>query len=209
MSIESMMPLNHLILCCLPLLLFAFNLSQHQGLSSESVLLIRWPKYWGFSFNISPSNEHPGLISFRMDWLDLLAVHGTLKSLFQHQSTKASVLHHSAFFMVQLLHPYMTIWTLVGKVISLLFNMQSRFVVAFLPGSKRLLFSWLQSPSVVILEPRNIKSVTISTFSPSICPEVMGLDAVIFILCMWHFKLAFLLFLLAHVSVCFIYATGI
>ena len=207
MSIELVVMLCNRLILYHPLLHLPSVFSSIRVFSSESALHIRWPKYW--SSSISPSNEHPGLISFRMDWLDLLAVHGTLKRLFQHQSTKASVLHHSAFFMVQLLHPYMTIWTLVGKVISLLFNMQSRFVVAFLPGSKRLLFSWLQSPSVVILEPRNIKSVTISTFSPSICPEVMGLDAVIFILCMWHFKLAFLLFLLAHVSVCFIYATGI
>ena len=193
------MPSNHLILCR-PLLHLPSVFSSIRVFSSESALHIRWPKYW--SFSISPSNEYPELISFRMDWLDLLAVQGTLKSLLQHPSTKASVLCHSAFFMVQLLHPYMTsgktialtIWTVVGKVISLLFNMQSRFVVAFLPGSKHILFSWPQSPSVVILEPKNIKSVSVSTFSPSICHEVMGLDAMIFVLCMWHFKLPFYFF---------------
>ena len=146
------MPCNHLILCR-PLLHLPSVFSSIRVFSRESALHIRWPKYW--SFSISPSNEYPGLISFRMDWLDLLAVQGTLKSLLQHQNTKASVLCHSASFMVQLLHPYMTsgktialtIWTVVGKVISLLFNMQSRFVVAFLPGRKPLLFSWPQSPS--------------------------------------------------------------
>ena len=129
----------------------ALNLSQHQGLFSESVLCIRWPKYWSFSFSISPSNEHSRLISFRMHWLDLLAVQGTLKSLLQHHSSKASVLQHSAFFIVQLSHPYMTTgkttaltkWTLVGKLMSLLFNMLSRLVIAFLPRSKHLLISWL------------------------------------------------------------------
>ena len=133
--------------------------------SNESVLCIRWPKYWSFSFNISPSNEHPGLISFRMDWLDLLAVQGILKSLLQYHSSKASILWRSAFFIVQLLHPYMTTgktiaftrWTFVGKVMSLLFNMLSRLVITFLPRSKRLLISWLQSPSAVILEPKKIK----------------------------------------------------
>ena len=138
------------------------NPSQHQVLSNESTLHMRWPKYWSFSFSISPSNEHPGLISFRMDWLDLPAVQGTHKSLFQHHSSKASILLHSAFFTVQLSHPYMTTgktialtrWTFVGKVISLLFNMLSRLVITFLPKSKRLLISWLQSPSAVILEPR-------------------------------------------------------
>ena len=134
--------------------------------SSESILHIRWPKYWSFSFSISPSNEYSGLISFRMDWLDLLAVPGTLKSLFQHHSSKALILWHSAFFMVQLSHPYMTIgkivalttWIFVSKVMSLLFNMLSRFFIAFLPRSKCLLISWLQSPSGVILEPPKIKS---------------------------------------------------
>ena len=130
--------------------------------SNKSALRIRWPKYWSFSFNISPSNEYPGLISFRMDWLDLLAVQGTLKSLFQHHSSKVSIIWHSAFFVIQLLHPYMTTgktialmrWTFVGKVMSLLFNMLFRLVIAFLPRSKHLLISWLQPPSAVILEPK-------------------------------------------------------
>ena len=146
------------------------NLSQYQGLSNESVLCIRWPKYWNFSFNISPSNEHPGLISFKMDWLDLLAVQGTLKSLLQHHSSKASILLCSAFFIIQLSHPYMTTGktialtrrTFVGRVMSLLFNMLSRLVITFLPRSKCLLISWLQSPFAVILEPRKIKSATVS-----------------------------------------------
>ena len=143
---------------------------------SESTLHMRWPKYWRFSFSISPSNEHPGLISFRMDWLDLLEVQGTLKSLLQHHSSKASVLRCSAFFTVQLSRPYMTTGktialtrrTFVGKVMSLLLNMLSRLVITFLPRSKRLLISWMQSPSVVILEPPKIKSDTVSTVSPSI-----------------------------------------
>ena len=149
---------------------------------------MRCPKYWSFSFSISPSNEHLRLISFRMDWLDLLAVQGTLKSLLQHHSSKASILQRSAFFIVQLSHPYMTTgktialtrWTFVGKVMSLLFKMLSRLVITFLPRSKRLLISWLQSPSPVTLEPREIKSATVSTVSPSVCHEVMGLDAMIF-----------------------------
>ena len=149
---------------------------------------MRWPKYWSFSFSISPSNEHPGLISFRLDWLHLLAVQGTLKSLLQHHSSKASILRLSAFFTVQLSHPYMitgktialTRWTFVGKVMSLLFNMLSRLVIIFLQRSKRLLISWLQSPSAVILKPRKIKSDTVSTVSPSISHEMMGLDAMIF-----------------------------
>src|SRR5574338_376416 len=148
---------------------------------------MRWPKYWSFSFSIIPSKEYSGLISFRMDWLDLPAVQGTLKSLLQYHSSKASILQHSAFFIVQLSHPYMTTgktialtgWTFVDKVMSLLFNMLSRLVIAFLSRSKRLLISWLQSPSAVILEPKKIKSVTVSIVSPSICHEVMGLDAVI------------------------------
>ena len=146
---------------------------------------MRWPKYWSISFSISPSSEHQGLISFRMDWLDLLTVQGTLKSLLQHHSSKASILRRSAFFTVQLSHPYITTgktialtrWTIVGKVISLLFNMLSRLVITFLPRSKRLLISWLQSPSAVILEPKKIKSDTVSTVSPSISHEVMGPDA--------------------------------
>ena len=145
--------------------------------------------YWSFSFNISPSNEHPGLISFRMDWLDLLSVQGTFKSLLQHHSSEASILRCSAFFIVQLSHPYMTTgktialprWTFVGKVMSLLFNMLPRLVITFLPRSKRLFISWLQSPSAVILEPPKIKSDTVSTVSPSICLEVMGLDAMILV----------------------------
>ena len=137
---------------------------------------MRWPKCWSFSFSISPSNEHPGLISFRMDWLDHLAVQGTLKSLLQHHSSKASILWRSAFFTVQLSYPYMTTgktialtrWTFVGKVMSLIFNMLSSLVITFLPRSKRLLISWLQSQSAVILEPPKIKSDTVSTVSPSI-----------------------------------------
>ena len=151
MSIESVMPSSHHILCC-PLLLLPSIFPKIRVLSSESALRIRWPKYWSFSFNISPSNEHPGLISFRMDWLDLLAVKGTLKSLLQQHSSKASILWRSAFFIVQLSHPYMTTGkiitltrrTFVGKVISLLFNMLSRLVITFLPRNKRLLISWLQ-----------------------------------------------------------------
>ena len=151
--------------------------------SNESVLCIRWPKHWSFSSSISPSNEHSGLISFRMDWLDLLGVQGTLKSLHQHHSSRASVLWHSAFFVVQFSHPYVTTgktivlngWTFVGKVMSLLLSMVSRLVIAFLTRSKCLLISWLQSPSVVILEPPKIKSVTVSIVSQSVCHEVMGL----------------------------------
>ena len=161
------MPSKHLILCC-PLLLPPSIFPSNRVFSSESVLHIRRPKYWSFSFSISPSNEHSGLISFRMDWLDLLAVQGTLNSLFQHHSSKASILWCSALFMVQLSHPYMTTgktialtrWTFVGKVTSLLFNMLSRLVITFLLRSKCLLISWLQSPSAVILEPKEIKSVT-------------------------------------------------
>ena len=172
------MPSNHLILCR-PLLLLPPIPPSIRAPSNESALHIRWPKYWSFSFNISPSSEHPGLISFRMDWLYLLAVQGTLKSLIQHHSSKASSLRHSAFFIVQLSHTYMitgktialTRWTFVGKVMSLLFNMLSRLVITFLPWSKRLLISWLQSPSAVILEPPKIKSATVSTVSPSICHE--------------------------------------
>ena len=150
MSIELVTPSNHLILCH-PLLLLPSIFTSIWVFSSESVLCIRWPKYWSFSFSINPSNEYSGLISFRMDWLDLLAVQGSLKSLFQHHSSKASILQCSAFFIVQLSHPYMTIgktialtrWTFVGIVMSLLFNMLSRFVIGFLPRSKRLLISWL------------------------------------------------------------------
>ena len=176
---------SHLILCR-PLLLLSPIPPSIRVFSNESILHMRWPKYWSFSFSISPSNEHPGLISFRMDWLDLLAVQGTHKSLLQHHSSKASILRHSAFFTVQLSHPYMTTgktialtrWTFVGKVI---FNMLSRLVITFPPRSKRLLISWLQSPSAVIMEPRKIKSHTVSTVCPSISQEVMGPDAMIFV----------------------------
>ena len=171
MSIKSLMPSNYLILCR-PLLLLPSIFPSIRIFSNESPLCIRWPEYQSFGFNINPSNEHPGLISFRMDWLDFLAVQGTLKSLLQHHSSKASVLQCSAFFIVQLSHPYVTTrktialtrWTFVGKVISLLFNMLSRLVIAFLPRSKRLLISWPQSPSAVILEPPKIKSVSFHCF---------------------------------------------
>ena len=161
MCIESVMPSSHLNLCR-PLLLPSISPNIRE-FSNGSVLHIRWPKYWSFSFSISPSNEYSGLISLKMDWLDLLAVQGTLKSLLQHHSSKASILRHSAFFTVQLSHPYMTTGktialtrrTFVGKVMSLLFNMLSRLVITFLPRSKCLLISWLQSPSAVILEPKN------------------------------------------------------
>ena len=160
MSIDSVIPSNHLILCH-PLLLLPPIPPSMRVFSNESTLPMRWPKYWSFSFSISPSNEHPGLISFRMDWLDLLVVQATLKSLLQHHSSKASILRCSAFFTVQHSHPCMTTgktialtrWTFVGKVMSLLYNMLSRLVITFLPRSKRLLISWLQSPSAVILEP--------------------------------------------------------
>ena len=181
------MPSNHLSLC-LPLLLLPSIFPRIRVFSNESSLHIRWPKYWSFSF-ISHTNEHPRLISFRMDWLDLLAVQGTLKSLLQHHSSKASILLHSAFFIVQFSHPYtttgktiaLTRWTFVDKVMSLLLNMLSRLVITFLPRSKRLLISWLQSPSAVILEPRKIKSATVSTVFPSICHEVMGPDTMILV----------------------------
>ena len=180
------MPSNYLILCR-PLLLLPPVPPSIRVFSNEPTLRMRWPKYWSFSFSISPSNEHPGLISFRMDWLDLLAVQGTLKSLLQHHSSKASILWSSAFFTVQLSHPYMTTGktialtrqTFVGQVMSLLFHMLSR--LAFLPRNKCLLMSWLQSPSTAILEPRKIKSDTVSTVSPSISHEVMGPDAMILV----------------------------
>ena len=165
MSIESVMPSNDLILYH-PLLLLPSIFPGIRVFSHESALCIRWPKYWNFSFSVHPSNEYSGLISFRMDWLDLLAVQGTLKSLLQHHSPKASILQCSAFFMVQLSHPYMitgttialTRWTFVGEVMSLLFNLLSRLVIAFLSRREHLLISWLQSPSAVILEPKKIKS---------------------------------------------------
>ena len=175
MSIESVMPCRHHILCRPLLLLPPIPLSI-RVFSNESTLHMRWPKNRSFSFSISPSKEHPGLMSFRMDWLDLLAVQGTLKSLLQHHSSKASILQHSAFVTVQLSYPYMTTgkimaltrWTFVGKVISLLLNMLSRLVITFLPRSKCLLFSWLHVPSAVILESPKIKSDTVSAVSPSI-----------------------------------------
>ena len=173
MSIESVLPSNHLRLCH-PLLLPPAIFPSIRVFSNKSVLCIRWPKHWSFSFSISPSNEYSGLVSFRIDWMDLLAVQGTLESLLQHHSSKASILQHSVFFIVQLSHPYMTIGktialtrrTFVGKVMSLLFNKLSRLSIAFLPRSKHLLISWLQSPSAVILELQNIKSLTVSTVSP-------------------------------------------
>ena len=181
------MPFSHLLLGH-PLFLLPPIPPSIRIFSNDSTLHMRWPKYWSFSFRIIPSKEIPGRISFRMDWLDLIAVQGTLKSLRQHQSSNASVLQPSAFFMVQLSHPCMTtgktialtIGAFVGKVTSLLFNMLSRFVIAFLPRSKHLLIYWL-SPSKVILEPKKIKSVTVSVVSPSICHEVMGPDAMIFV----------------------------
>ena len=159
MCIKLVMPSSHLILCC-PLLLLPPIPPSIRGFSNDSTLCMRWPKYWSFSLSISPSNEHTGLISFRMDWLDLLAVQGTLKSLLQHDSPKASILWRSAFFIVQISHPYMTTgktigltrWASLGKAVSLLFNMLSRLVTTFLPKSECLLISWLQSPSAVILE---------------------------------------------------------
>ena len=188
---------NHLILCP-PLLLLPKIFPSIKVFSNESVLRIRWPKYWSFSFSISPSNEYSGLISFRIDWLDLLAVQGTLKSLLQHHSSKASILWHSAFFMIQLSHSSMTtgktialtIQTFVGKVMSLLFNTLSRFAIAFFPRNKHLLISWLQSPSAVILEPKKIKSY-VSIVSPSVYHEAIRQDAMIFVFWLLSCKPAF------------------
>ena len=175
----SVMPSNHLILCR-PFLLLPSIFPSIRVLPNESVLCIRQPKYWSFSFNISPSNEYSPLISFRMDKLDLPAVQGTLKSLLQHHSSKASIFQHSAFFIVQLSHLYMTTGKTkaltIGKVMSLLFNMLSRLVIAFLPRRKCLLISWLQSPSTMILDPPKINSLSVSIVFPPICHEVMGLD---------------------------------
>ena len=198
MSIELVMPSSHPILCR-PLLLPPPIFPSIRVFSNESALYIKWPKYWSFSFNISPSNERPGLISFRMDWLDLLAEQGSLKSLLQHHSSKASILLCSAFFTVQLSHPYMTTekitaltrWTFLDKVMSLLFNMLSKLVITFLPRCKRLLISWLQSSSAVILEPLKIKSYTVSAVSPSISHEEMEPDAMIFVFRMLSFKPTF------------------
>ena len=186
MFIESVMPSNHLILCC-HLLLVPSIFPSIRVFSNESVLQISGPKYWSFSFSISPSNEYSALISFRMDCLDLLAIQGSLKSLLQHHSSKASILQHSGFFMVQRSHPYMittialTRHSFVDKVMSLLFNMLSRLIIAFLSRRKHLLVSWLHSPSAVILEPPKIKSLTVSIVSPCICHEVMGPDAMILV----------------------------
>ena len=193
MSIESVIPSSHLILCR-PLLLLLSVFPSIRIFSNESTFHIRWPMYWSLSFSISPSNEHPGLISFRMDCLDLLAVQGTLKSLLQHHSSKASIVRCSAFFTVQLSHPYLTTGktitltrqTFVGKM-SLPFNMLSKLVITSLARSKHLLISWLQSPSAVILEPPKIKSATVSTVSQSICHEVMGSDAMILVFWMLSF----------------------
>ena len=179
MSIESVMPSSHLIPFP-PLLLLPLIFPSIRVFSSQATLHMRWPRYWSFSFSIVPSKEIPGLISFRMDWLDLLAVQGALKSLLQHHSSKSSILRHSAFFTVQLAHPYMTTGktialtrrTLVDKVMSLLFNMLSMLVITSLLKSKCLLILWMQSLSAVILEPRKIKSDTVSTVSPSISHEV-------------------------------------
>ena len=178
MSIDSVVPSNHLTLCH-PHLLPPSIFPSIRVFSNESVLHIRWPKYWSISFSISPSSEYSGLISFRMDWLGLLTVEGTLRSLLQHHSSKASILQHSVLFIFQLSHPFMTTvkaialtrQTFVGKVMSLLFNMLSRLVITLLPRTKCLLISWLQSPSAVILESKKIKSVPVCLY---ICHEVLG-----------------------------------
>ena len=191
------MPSSHLVLCH-PLLLPSIP-PRIRVFSNESTLRMRCPEYWNFSFSISHSNEHPGLISFRMDWLDLLSVQGIVKSLLQNHNLKASILWHSTFFTVQLSHPYMTTGktialtrqTFVGKVMSLLFNMLCRLVITFLPTRKHLLISWLQSSSEMILEPPNIKPDTVSTVSPSISHEVMGPDAMILVFWMLSFRPTF------------------
>ena len=198
MSIESMMPSNHLILCRSILLLPSIFLSI-RAFSNELILHIRWRKFWSVSFSISPSKEYPGLISFRIDWFDLLAVQGALKSLLQHYNLKASILWHSVFFMVQLSHPYMTTGktialtrrTFISKMMPLLFNMLSRFVIAFLPRSKHLLILWLQSLSAVILEPKKMKSVPVFISPTSICLKVMGPDAMILVFWALSFKPTF------------------
>ena len=201
MSIETMMPSSHLILCC-PLLHLPSLFPRIRVFSNESCLCIRGSKYWNFRFIISPFNEYSGLISLRICWYDLLAVQGTLKSLLQHHSSKASILQCSVFFMVQLSHPYMTLGKtitltkqiFIGKVMSLLFNMLPRLVIVFPPRSKYLLISWLRSPSTVTLELKKIKSVTVYIVSPSICHEVIGQDAIILVFWMLSFKPAFSLF---------------
>ena len=199
MFIEWVIPSNRLIFCRL-LFLLPSIFPSIRLFSNESALRIRWPKYWSFSFSISPSNEYSGLISFRIDWFDLFAVQGTLKSFFQHHSSKTSIFQHPAFFIVQISHPYMT----TGKAITLtktdlcwqsnvspFLNMLSRLVITFLPRSKHLLISWLGSPSAAILEPSKIKSDTVSTVSPSISHEVMGPDATILVFLMLSFKPTF------------------
>ena len=198
MSIQSVMPSNHLILCH-PLLLLPSIFPSIRVFANKSVLQIRRPKYWSFSFSICFSNKYSGLISFRIDWFDLLAVQGTLKSLLQHHSSKASILWCSAFFIIQLSHPYMTPGKnipltrriFVGKAMSLLFNLLSRLIRASLPKNKNLLISWLQSPYAVILEPKKIKSVTVSIVSPYTCQEVMRPDAMILVFWMLSFKPVF------------------
>ena len=210
-SIESVMPSSHLILCR-PLLLLPPVPPSIRVFSNESTLRMRWPKYWSFSFSIIPSKEIPGLISFRMEWLDLLAVLGSLECLLQHHSSKALMLQHSAFFTVQLSHPYMTTGktialtrrTFVGKGMSLLLNMLSRLVIIFLPRSKHLLISWLQSPSAAIWEPQKRKSDTVSTVSPSNSHEVMGPDAMIFVFWMLGFKSTFSLSSFTFIKVKFV-----
>ena len=190
---------------------FSSHLQSFPALGSFPVswLCIRWPKYWSFSFSISPPNEYSGLISFRIDWFDPLAVQGTVKSLLQQDNSKASILWHTAFFTVQLSHLYtttgknssLTKWTSIGKLMSLLFNMLSRSVIVFLPSSKHLLISWLQSPSAVILEPKKMKSYTVSTFPPTIWREVIGLDAMIFIFWMLFYASFFTLLFHHHQEV--------
>ena len=178
--------------------LVLFSFPSIRGFSNELSLCIRWPKYWSFSFSISPSNKHPGLISFGMDWLDLLVVQGTLKSLLHCHNLSALILQLSAFFMTQFSHSYMSCGktiastnTFVGKVMFLFFNTLSRFVIAVLPRSKHLLISWLKSRSALILKPKRIKSNSVFTFSPSICHEVIGPDAMIFVFWMLSFKIVF------------------
>ena len=198
MSIDSVMLSNHLILTC-PLLLLPSIFPSNRVFSNEPMLHIRWPKYWSFDFTISPSNEYSGLISFRIDWFDLLIVQETPKSLLQHNSLKVSILQCSAFFTLQLSHLCMTtgkttaltIWIFVGKMMSLFFNMLSRCVIALFSRSKHLLISWLQSPSTVILDLKKIKPITVSNFSPSVAHEVMGPDAMIYVFWILSFKPAF------------------
>ena len=195
MSIESVMPSNYLILCC-PLILLSSIFPSIRVFSNKSALYSKWPKYWSFSFNPSPSSEYSGLISFRTDWFDILAIQGAPERLLQHHSLKASILWHSPFFMVHLSHPHMTtektiaftIWTFVSKVISLFSYILSRLVITFLPRRKHLLIVWLQSLSTVILEPENMKSDTVSTISPSIFHEVMGPDGMILVFWILSFK---------------------